>query len=33
MEAVYEDVKEALTLVEPITISIKKKRAFLELSL
>jgi hypothetical protein len=33
MEAVYENVKEALVLVNPITIRIKKKRAFLELSL
>jgi len=33
MEAVYQNVIEALTLVEPLTIRIKKKQAFLELSL
>lgn len=33
MEAVYDNVREALTLVDPITIRIKKKGAFLELSL
>lgn len=33
MEVVYENVREALLLVEPITIRIKKKQAFVELSL
>lgn len=33
METVFKQVSESLDLVDPQTISIKQKRAFLELSL